>query len=231
LCYAQYKKKYQLTANKNFTIEDSDFIICHSPFNKLVQKSIGRFMYNDFLADTTNPKYAIALPFKDLPRQSTYQHKDVTSVFAILTSEAYKIKVLPTTLLPVELGNMYCASLYGGLMSLIDSKRDDLIGKRIILFSYGSGACSSLFSLKVVKSVAHIATIADVGARLYQRSFIHPEEFTKMLLQNEKRYTGHGYTPVQSLDTIFPGSFYLEKIDENYRRTYKRSATLRRAKL
>jgi len=231
ICYAQYRIKYLQKTKKEFTIEDTDYIICHSPFNKLVQKSIGRFIYNDFLNDVNNPKYASAIPYKDLAKQSTYQHKEVTSVFASLSSIVYKKKVSPSTLLPVELGNMYCASLYGGLMSLIDSKRDDLIGTRILLFSYGSGACSTLFSLKVLKPVSHIATTSNIEARLNQRTLVSPEEFTKILLQNEKRYSSCGYTPVQSIDSIFPGSFYLEKIDENYRRTYQRSPIRSSAKL
>jgi len=226
------KKKHQQHSKKvNFTMDDADFIVCHSPFNKLVQKSIGRFMYNDFLSNPTNPIYSTALPYKDLPQNSTYQHKEITAVFAQLSSEVYKRKVVPSILLPIELGNMYCASLYGGLMSLIDSKRDDLVGKRILLFSYGSGACSTLFSIKVTNSVSQIAKIANIGVRLHERTFVHPEEFTKILLQNEKRYSAQGYTPIQSLDTIFPGAFYLEKIDENYRRTYKRSSKVRVSKL
>jgi len=107
---------------------------------------------------------------------------------------------------------MYCASLYGGLLSLIDQKRDDLLGKRILLFSYGSGACSSLFSLKVVKSISHIAAISDIGARLHQRTFVTPEQFTEILLQNEKRFSAEGgYNPVQTLDTLFPGTFFFGK--------------------
>jgi hydroxymethylglutaryl-CoA synthase len=234
ICYGHYKTKFQqkFNSNKTFSVDDADFIVCHSPFNKLVQKSIGRFVYNDFLADTSNPKYASAVQFKDLPRQSTYQHKDITATFANLSAELYKKKVVPSILLPTELGNMYCASLYGGLMSLIDSKRDDLLGKRILLFSYGSGACSTLFSLKVVRPISHIARISDISARLHQRRMVTPEEFTQMLLQNEKRYTqASGYTPVQSLDSIFPGAYYLEKIDELYRRTYKRSAKVLHSKL
>jgi len=232
ICYGHYKNKFRKAFNKEFSIDDADYIVCHSPFNKLVQKAMSRFMYNDFLSDPTKSMYSTALPFKDLPRETTYQHKDITALFANISAETYKSKVVPSILLPTELGNMYCASLYGGLMSLLDQKRNDLVGKRILLFSYGSGAASTLFSLKVNSPVSHIASTSNIGGRLIQRNFVHPEEFTKMLSQNEKRYSATtGYTPVQPIDSIFPGSFYLENIDENYRRTYKRAPKLIPAKL
>lgn len=234
VCYQHYKSKYNAAFNKNFSIDDADFIVCHSPYNKLVQKSIGRFMYNDFLGNTSNPLYSQALPFKDLPREKTYQHKDITAIFASLSSELYKKKVVPSTLLPTELGNMYCASLYGGLMSLLDSQRNNLVGKRILLFSYGSGATSTLFSIRAVKpTITQIAETSNVRARLAQRIFVSPEDFTAILSQNEKRFGSgsNGYAPTQSVDNLFPGTYYLDGIDTKYRRTYKRVPPLQQAKL
>ena len=43
-------------------------------------------------------------------------------------------------------GNMYTASLYAGLVSLV-SEVNSLEAKRILLYSYGSGLCSSMFSV------------------------------------------------------------------------------------
>jgi hydroxymethylglutaryl-CoA synthase len=43
-------------------------------------------------------------------------------------------------------GNSYTASLYLGLASLLDHARDDLGGRRIGLFSYGSGCSAEFFS-------------------------------------------------------------------------------------
>jgi hydroxymethylglutaryl-CoA synthase len=44
-----------------------------------------------------------------------------------------------------RLGNTYTASLYNGLASLLDH-RDDLVGKRLGLFSYGSGSTGELLT-------------------------------------------------------------------------------------
>lgn len=43
-----------------FTLDDFKFIIFHTPFCKLVQKSVGRLLLNDFLA-TPNPDTAAGL--------------------------------------------------------------------------------------------------------------------------------------------------------------------------
>jgi len=43
-------------------------------------------------------------------------------------------------------GNTYTASLYEGLASLLDHAEEDLGGKRVALFSYGSGCMAEFFS-------------------------------------------------------------------------------------
>ena len=45
-----------------------------------------------------------------------------------------------------EAGNCYAASLYVGLASLLDNAGEDLSGKRIGLYSYGSGCVGEFFS-------------------------------------------------------------------------------------
>lgn len=46
----------------------------------------------------------------------------------------YKTKIEPATLLPKELGNMYCASLYAGLATLVHNKASSLV----ITFAFSS---------------------------------------------------------------------------------------------
>lgn len=51
-----------------FTLDDFKFIIFHTPFCKLVQKSVGRLLLNDFLAapspDTASGLYKGLQPFR-----------------------------------------------------------------------------------------------------------------------------------------------------------------------
>lgn len=45
-----------------------------------------------------------------------------------------------------EVGNSYTASIYLGLLSLLENSEEDLSGKRIGFFSYGSGSVSEFFA-------------------------------------------------------------------------------------
>ena len=76
---------------------------------------------------------------------------------------------------------MYTASLYSSLCSLltfVDS--DALQGKRIGLFSYGSGLASSLFSLKVRGSTSELKEKLDLEKRLEARNVVPPEQYDEV---------------------------------------------------
>jgi hypothetical protein len=50
-------------------------------------------------------------------------------------------------LLQCQLGNLYTASLYSGLASLLSLQGQQLVGKRVLCFSFGSGVVASMFTL------------------------------------------------------------------------------------
>jgi hydroxymethylglutaryl-CoA synthase len=54
-------------------------------------------------------------------------------------------RVEPSLSVGREIGNIYTGSLFAGLLSLITNV--DLVGKKVAMFSYGSGSTSSLFTL------------------------------------------------------------------------------------
>ncbi len=74
-----------------------------------------------------------------------------------LGKSEWKDKCERNLYLAKNLGNIYTGSLYNGLLSLLLSGAPkeqggeglDLRGKRILMFSYGSGCAASLFSIKV----------------------------------------------------------------------------------
>lgn len=59
---------------------------------------------------------------------------------------AYAAQVAPSLGLCARVGNIYTGSLYLGLAGLLDAQAAELAGRRIALFSYGSGCTSELFS-------------------------------------------------------------------------------------
>jgi hypothetical protein len=50
-------------------------------------------------------------------------------------------------MLQCQLGNLYTASLYSGLASLLSLQGQHLAGKRVLCFSFGSGVVASMFTL------------------------------------------------------------------------------------
>lgn len=81
-----------------------------------------------------------------------------------LGTELSEDRYLRSTLYNRRIGNSYTASLYFGLAALLDGD-DDLTGKRVGMFSYGSGSVSEFFA-GVVQSGYREHTRADETAEL-----------------------------------------------------------------
>lgn len=92
-----------------------------------------------------------------------------------------------------------------------------------MMFSYGSGLASSLFSLRVVGSIKAIAEHLNVRQRLAQRTAVAPADFTRVLDTREQRYGKCGYKAEAPIDGLYPGTFYLVEVDSKYRRSYQRA--------
>ncbi len=68
-----------------------------------------------------------------------------------------------------EVGNVYTASLYFALASLLDAEAAALDGERVGLFSYGSGCCAEYFSGTVVPGAGLFARALALAAPLEAR--------------------------------------------------------------
>lgn len=206
-------------------VDDFDYTIFHSPYGKLVQKGFGRMVYNDYIADPTNPAYAsIPESFKDLDRKATRTNKDVEKAFAALTKTTQASKLVPTTDTVRRIGNMYTASLYGGLASLLcNISSDELQGKRMLFYAFGSGCAASVFAARVVGSTAEIAAKLDLKKRLESMVVVPCQTYVDALKTREATHNVVDFTPKGNPSDLFPQTFYLEKIDKTWRRSYKRT--------
>jgi len=99
-----------------------------------------------------------------------------------------------------------------------------LVGKRILLFSYGSGLASSLFSIKVEGLVSPIVERINLKNRLAQRTAVPPKDFHATLKAKEEKFGQSNITPIESIENLFPGTYYLVEIDPKYRRSYQRKS-------
>ena len=116
-----------------------------------------------------------------------------------------------------EAGNCYAASLYVGLASLLDNCAEDLSGKRIGLYSYGSGCVGEFFS-GVVQPGYRDSLLTDTHQKLLN------ERMELTFQQYEDIY--HYGIPTDGGEYVFPqyrtGPFRFAGI-ERHKRIYERA--------
>jgi len=139
-----------------------------------------------------------------------------------LTKKRFNERVQPSIQVPTQCGNMYCGSVYAGLASLISHVDSDVLqGKRIGVFSYGSGLASSLFSLQVKGSTRLLKDTLNLDERLAARNVVPPQIYDDMCEVRKKAHLQKGYTPSGSTENIVKGVYYLTEVDDMFRRKYE----------
>ncbi|EER26467.1 3-hydroxy-3-methylglutaryl coenzyme A synthase [Coccidioides posadasii str. Silveira] len=199
-----------------------DHMVFHAPTCKLVSKSYGRLLYNDFLANPSHPAFAeVPAELRDLDYDKSLSDKSVEKTFMALTKKRFTERVQPSIQVATMCGNMYCASVYGGLASLLcNGTFDPAKPKRVGIFSYGSGLASSMFSIKIVGDVSGIVQKLDLQKRIDARRVVPPEVYDEMCLLRERAHLKKDFIPVGSIDYLVPGTYYLTKVDDMFRREY-----------
>jgi 3-hydroxy-3-methylglutaryl CoA synthase len=117
------KECYNLLKQKTGSqniLESTDYLCFHTPFYKMIQKAF------DYLVKIEHPN---ATP------------QEVSSQFLK--------KVEPSLFVSKRIGNIYAGSLYASLLSLL-YKTPNINNKKLVLFSYGSGLCSTMLQAHVL---------------------------------------------------------------------------------
>lgn len=161
------------------SLDRFDYMTFHAPTCKLVQKSYARLLYHDFLSNPDSSAFTEVAPeVRDMDYEKSLTDKVVEKTFMTLSKKRFQERVNPAIQVATMCGNMYCGSVWGGLASLvsyIDSS--SLQGKRIGLFSYGSGLAASFCSFKVEGSTEKIAKVLNIQERLNARRQVPPETY------------------------------------------------------
>ncbi|MFL5358857.1 hydroxymethylglutaryl-CoA synthase [Archangium sp.] len=92
----------------------------------------------------------------------------------------------PSLVLPSQVGNIYTGSMYLALASLLSSSREDLTGKRIGLFSYGSGSCAEFFSAVVTPEAQARVKALGLENLLERRRALSIPEYEAIMAAREK---------------------------------------------
>ncbi|KFV65591.1 hypothetical protein N307_15486, partial [Dryobates pubescens] len=227
-CYAVYRRKaesqwQQAGIQRPFTLEDFKYIIFHTPFCKLVQKSVGRLLLNDFLAapnpDTATGLYKGLQSFRGLKLEDTYTSKEVEKAFQAASQDIFNQKTKPSLLLSSRNGNMYTPSMYGCLASLLAQSHGNgqAPGQDVSLSSRGSPAVAHA---RATRARQHGPEPRP--ARLDARKRVAPQDFAEIMKRREETHHLANHAPHGSQADLFPGTWYLTRVDAKYRREYAR---------
>lgn len=232
-CYHTYCKKVKSKHDRATSLDDFDAILFHCPYCKLVQKSLARLAFLDFLnkpkAEVAK-KYPELAKFHDIKLEDTYFNKDIEKAFLNVSKTYFQTKTQPSLLIASQVGNMYTPSVYSGLASFLISKSaKELAGSKVGVFSYGSGLCSTMYSLTITKDHAEgselmklVSGLSYIKPQLEARQKVSPTDYTKVLDWREQNCHVVPFVPQSSISNMFPGTYYLVEVDDKYRRTYKR---------
>jgi len=111
----------------------------------------------------------------------------IKKVGASSTQEQQDAQTVPSQLYNRIVGNSYSASLFVGFISLLDNVRDNIEGKRVSFFSYGSGCVAEFFTgimqtgyKSVLMTASHKKQIDERQPLSYQEylDFYHTEDST-----------------------------------------------------
>uniref|UniRef100_A0AAY4DSG0 Hydroxymethylglutaryl-CoA synthase n=1 Tax=Denticeps clupeoides TaxID=299321 RepID=A0AAY4DSG0_9TELE len=238
-CYAVYRNKINAQwqregVDKRFNLEDFGYMIFHSPYCKLVQKSLARLLLNDFLShpnpNTDSGLYSGLEAFRDVKAEDTYFDRDVEKAFLKASAQMFEQKTKASLLVSNQNGNMYTPSVYGCLASVLaQHTAQQLAGQRVGVFSYGSGFAATLYSIRITQDATPdsaleklVASLSDLQARLDSRMKVSPAVFAENMKLREKTHHLANYVPQSSVEELFPGTWYLTRVDEKHRRQYSR---------
>lgn len=137
----------------------------------------------DYLSNPSAPEFANVDPaIQSMPRSKSLLDKGVEKTFVGLSSGLYKGAVWPSTQCLRRLGNMYTAAVYGALASIVDAVEPaQLQGKKIALFSFGSGLAASFFTIRVKGDTSRIRDTLKLNERLAAVAVRPPQDFIDAL--------------------------------------------------
>lgn len=152
---------------------------------------------------------------------SSLTDKTVEKHFVGIADNAFKKQVLPGLSCAKRCGNMYTASLYGGLASIIANvEPQHLVNKRLGMYAFGGGCSGSFYAISVKGNTAEIREKMDLINRLQSMKVISCQEYVEAMKLREINHNSHPFVPQGSLGNLWPGAYYLKGIDSRYRRTY-----------
>ncbi len=134
-------------------LDDYDYLLFHVPFPKMAYKGF-RCLYER--EARTNPELAASLGTLE---------------------EAFAVRTMSALWANREVGNIYTGSIYLSLAALLERGREQVAGRAVGLFSYGSGCCAEFFSGRVVRDAGRFVDSIGIDRALRRREELSYEQY------------------------------------------------------
>ncbi|ORX59979.1 hypothetical protein BCR36DRAFT_316229 [Piromyces finnis] len=193
-CYEQLKKK----TGSETEFLDHQFSVFHNSSVSLTRKGFNTLIEQEISKVLPNAKIIEKRKF---------------------ISNVYKERVEASTLMTANMGCMYNASVLNGIISLNESLTPEDIGKRVLVYSFGSGSVGALWTLRI----DGLAEKDDLVNRLNSRNEVSVDtyfEIRKLWLEEIKKF-GRSYKKDQFELQIREGDYYLSSVSLDGVRKYE----------
>jgi hydroxymethylglutaryl-CoA synthase len=144
-----------LGMNKEKLLDTVDYLVYHMPFTNMARKA---------------HRHLIDFEYSDLEPDAREE----------LFVETFKVKVEPSLLGAREVGNIYTGSVYMGLISLMEEEGERIAGKRVGVFSYGSGCGAEFFVCHIKPEITEIIELFRFQQQLERRKRITFEQYVQI---------------------------------------------------
>ncbi len=135
-------------------LENLDYILYHMPFTAMARKAHRHLLETEHA--NLDPE----------TRQGLF-------------ADTFQTKVEPGLLGSREVGNIYTGSVYMGLVSLLETERDRVEGKRVGVFSYGSGCGAEFFLCKMKTDILRVIQGMRFREQLERRKAVTFEQYVQ----------------------------------------------------
>ena len=179
--------------------------------------------YQDWKANggdpTTLARTCYHVPYGKMARKAHRHRKMIDGLREDEADATFAGEVEQSLQFPAQIGNVYTGSLYLALASLLSKDARELTGKRVGLFSYGSGCVAEFFAGRVGKEAAALVDKLELDSVLTNRERLSIEAYEAMRRADEEGDRAYvpessGTIDVQGTHAVFLG------VDDQHRRVY-----------
>jgi hydroxymethylglutaryl-CoA synthase len=142
-------------------MDNMDYLIYHMPFTKMAHKA---------------HRHLVEIEYKDADRAD--QEK--------IYEESFARMVAPSLTGVREVGNIYTGSVYMGLVSLLEAEGEKAEGKKVGLFSYGSGCGAEFFLCHLKSGISEIVNSLGFREQLKNRKKLTFEQYIQFYSKSDE---------------------------------------------